>query len=195
VNPALLQLPAAFGLAGASGLNATLPLFLTSLLARLGYVHLAGPFTALQSDIAFYGLLVLAVVEIAADKIPVVDSAFHAVMLPLAAASGAILFAIQAGTIRGADPGLVIILSLLAGAVIAGGVHATRATARPVTNLALLGPVVSTVEDVTAGVLTLAAFLLPVAVPILLLTAALGIYLLVGRFRKARRAPASVRQP
>src|SRR5205807_7188754 len=41
VNPALLQLPAAFGLAGASGLNATLPLFLTSLLARLGYVHLS----------------------------------------------------------------------------------------------------------------------------------------------------------
>ena len=190
MNPALLQLPAAFGLAGASGLNATLPLFLTSLLARLGYVHLSGPFTALQSDFAFYGLLVLAVVELAADKIPVFDSAFHAVMLPLAAASGAILFAIQTGTIRSADPGLVIVLSLLAGAMTAGAIHASRATARPVTNLALLGPVVSSVEDLLATLLTIAAFLLPIALPVLLLAIGLAAYLLAGRHRRSRRAPA-----
>ncbi|TMF51962.1 MAG: DUF4126 domain-containing protein, partial [Chloroflexi bacterium] len=95
MNPALLTLPAAFGLAGASGLNATLPLLIVSLLARLGLVHLASPYDALASDIAFYGLIVLAVVEFAIDKIPALDSVGHAVMLPVAAASGAILFASQ----------------------------------------------------------------------------------------------------
>ena len=195
LNPLLLQLPAAFGLAGASGLNATLPLFLTSLLSRLGYVHLAAPFTALQSDIAFYGLLVLTVVEIAADKIPIVDSGFHAVMLPLAAASGAILFAVEAGTIKTADPGLLIILSLLAGAATAGTVHVSRATVRPVTNLALLGPVASGVEDVLSAALVIAAFLLPVVLPVLLLLIGLLAYLLITRLRRRRRAPARARQP
>src|SRR5207302_1518814 len=85
LNPALLTLPAAFGLAGASGLNATLPLLIVSLLARLGLVHLASPYDALASDIAFYGLIVLAVVEFAIDKIPALDSVGHAVMLPVAA--------------------------------------------------------------------------------------------------------------
>ena len=47
MNPALLQIPAAFGLAGASGLNATLPLLIVSLLARLGLVHLAHVKTAI----------------------------------------------------------------------------------------------------------------------------------------------------
>jgi len=116
LNPALLTLPAAFGLAGASGLNATLPLLIVSLLARLGLVHLASPYDALASDIAFYGLIVLAVVEFAIDKVPALDTIGHAVMLPVAAASGAILFASQTGTITDMHPGLAVIVSLLAGA-------------------------------------------------------------------------------
>ncbi len=43
MNPALLALPAAFGLAGATGLNATLPLLIVSVLARLGLIHLGSP--------------------------------------------------------------------------------------------------------------------------------------------------------
>jgi len=103
---ALLQLPAAFGLAGATGLNATLPLLIVSLLARLGLIHLASPYDALDTDIAFWGLLVLAVVEFAIDKVPALDSVGHAVMLPVAATAGAILFASQTGTVTSVDPGL-----------------------------------------------------------------------------------------
>jgi len=85
VSPTLLALPAAFGLAGASGLNASLPLLIVSVLARLGLIHLASPYDALASDVAFYGLIALAIVEFAIDKIPVLDSIGHAVMLPVAA--------------------------------------------------------------------------------------------------------------
>ncbi len=132
MNPALLQLPAAFGLAGASGLNATLPLLIVSLLARMGLIQLASPFDALESDIAFYGLLVLAVIEFAMDKVPALDSVGHAVMLPVSAAAGAILFASQTGTIKSMDSGVAVLVSLLAGGAIAGTVHVTRATIRPV---------------------------------------------------------------
>src|SRR5438105_2158580 len=52
MDPLLLSLPAAFGLAAASGLNASLPLLLVSLAARIGLLHLAHPYDAIASDVA-----------------------------------------------------------------------------------------------------------------------------------------------
>src|SRR5437762_13062217 len=157
-----MALPAAFGLAGASGLNATLPLLIVSLLARLALSHLAPPFDALTSDIASWGLLVRAVVEFAIDKVPALDSVGHAVMLPVAAAAGAILFASRTGAIDSMDSGLGVVLSLLAGGTISGAVHVARATIRPLVNLGFMGPPLSIVEDTTAAALSLAAMLVPI---------------------------------
>ena len=185
MNPALLTLPAAFGLAGASGLNATLPLLIVSLLARLG-LHLASPYDALASDIAFYGLIVLAVVEFAIDKIPALDSVGHAVMLPVAAASGAILFASQTGTITGVHPGLAVLVSVLAGAGISSTVHVARATVRPVANVVLMGPPLSFLEDAASAALALAGSLAPILVPFLLALIALGAVVLWQRRKPAR---------
>jgi hypothetical protein len=186
MNPALLQLPAAFGLAGATGLNATLPLLIVSLLARLGLIHLAPPYDALASDIAFYGLLVVAAVEFAMDKVPALDSVGHAVMLPVSAAAGAILFASQTGTITSMDSGLGVLVSLLAGGAVAGTVHVARATVRPVVNLAFLGPPLSLVEDATSAALSLAATLIPILVPFLLVLVVLGAMVLWERRRAIR---------
>lgn len=189
MDPRLLALPAAFGLAGASGLNASLPLLIVSLLARAGLVHLAPPFDALQSDVAFYGILLLAVVEFAADKVPALDSVGHFVMAPLAAASGAIVFASQTGAIQQVDPGLTVVLSLLAGAGTAGAVHLTRAVARPVANVVLMGPVVSLFEDAGSAVLSLTALLAPLLVPVMLAGGVVAGWALWRR-RARRRAPA-----
>src|SRR5438067_13336509 len=176
-----MALPAAFGLAGASGLNATLPLLIVSLLARLGLIHLAPPFDALTSDIAFWGLLVLAVVEFAVDKVPALDSVGHAVMLPVAAAAGAILFASQTGTITSMDSGVAVIASLLAGGAISGTVHVARATVRPVANVVLMGPPLSFLEDTASAALALAGSLAPILVPFLLALIALGAVVLWQR--------------
>ena len=189
MNPALLQLPAAFGLAGATGLNATLPLLIVSLLARVGLVHLAPPYDALASDVAFWGLLVLAVVEFAIDKVPALDSIGHAVMLPVAAASGAILFASQTGAVSSMHPGLTVIVSLLAGGAISATVHATRAGIRPFANLGLLGPPLSLLEDLSATVLSLAALLVPIAVPLLLALLVLAAAVLWNRRRAVKSEP------
>ena len=185
-----MALPAAFGLAGASGLNATLPLLIVSLLARLGLIHLA-PFDALSSDIAFWGLLVLAVVEFAVDKVPALDSVGHAVMLPVAAAAGAILFASQTGTITSMDSGVAVIASLLAGGAISGTVHVARATVRPVANVALLGPPLSLLEDISSAALSLTAALMPILVPFLLVLLALAVMLLWQRRRATRPSATS----
>jgi len=188
MNLSLLQIPAAFGLAGATGLNATLPIFIVSLLSRLGLIHLAPPFDALNSDIAFWGLLVLAIVEFAIDKIPALDSVGHAVMLPVSAAAGAILFASQTGTVTSMDPGVQVIVSLLAGGAIAGSVHVVRAAVRPVANVALMGPPLSLVEDAGSALLSLAALLVPIAVPFLLAILVLVAILLWDRRRSRRLA-------
>ena len=188
MNPALLQLPAAFGLAGATGLNASLPLLIVSLLARMGLIQLAPPFDALESDIAFWGLLVLAVIEFAMDKVPALDSVGHALMLPVATAAGAILFASQTGTIKSMDSGVAVLASLLAGAAIAGTVHVTRATVRPVANLALLGPPLSLLEDVGSAALSLVALLIPILVPFLVVLIVLGAMALWERRRANRQA-------
>jgi hypothetical protein len=188
-----MALPAAFGLAGASGLNATLPLLIVSLLSRLGLIHLAPPFDALASDIAFWGLLVLAVIEFAIDKVPALDSVGHAVMLPVSAAAGAILFASQTGTISSMDSGVAVLASLLAGGAIAGTVHAARATVRPVANLGLLGPPLSLLEDVSSAGLSLTALLIPILVPFLLVLLALGVMLLWQRRRATRPSATSAR--
>jgi len=180
MNPALLQLPAAFGIAGATGLNATLPLLIASLLARLGLIHLAPPYDALASDVAFWGLLVLALVEFAIDKVPALDSVGHAVMLPVSAAAGAILFASQTGAISSMHPGLAVLGSVLAGGAISATVHVTRAGVRPVANLALLGPPLSLLEDASSAALSLAALLIPILIPFLLALLVLGALLLLS---------------
>jgi hypothetical protein len=194
MDPRLLALPAAFGLAGASGLNASLPLLVVSLLARAGLIQLAPPFDALQSDVAFYGILLVAIVEFAADKVPALDSAGHAVMAPLAAASGAIVFASQAGTIQRVDPGVTVVISLLVGGGTATAVHLTRAAARPALNLLLLGPVASTVEDVGSVAFSMTALLAPFLLPVLAVLAGLAVWALRRRRARRRAAEAAMRQ-
>lgn len=184
MNPALLSLPAAFGLAGASGLNASLPLLIVSLLARLGLIHLASPYDALASDVAFYGLIVLAVVEFGMDKVPWLDSVGHVVMIPVTAASGAILFASQSGAVDSANPGLIVLASVLVGGSLATAVHVTRSTVRPVANVALLGPPLSLLEDISSAALSVAALLAPFALPVVLALIVLGFVVLVQRRRR-----------
>ena len=193
MDPRLLALPAAFGLAGASGLNASLPLLIISLLARLGLVHLAPPFDALQSDVAFYGLLCVALVEFSMDKVPALDSVGHFLMAPVAAASGAIVFAAQSGPIRQLDPGLTVVASLFIGAGTATAVHLTRATARPVANVAFMGPVLSLVEDVSAAVISVTMVLASVLLPLIAVGLVLAVWALWRR-RSRRRAEVAMWQ-
>jgi len=84
------------------------------------------------------------------------------------------------------DPGLAVVLSLLAGGTIAAAVHVTRAVVRPVANLAFLGPFASLAEDAGATVLALAAVLAPIVVPFLLALLVLVAVMLWRRLRAAR---------
>lgn len=182
MDPLLLGTASAFGLAAATGLNSTLPLLIVGLAARFGLLTLVAPYDAVASDIALIGLGILALGEIAADKIPGADTIVHVIQGPLTMAAGAILFASQNSMIQDVSPGLAILVGLLT----AGGVHTLRAIVRPVVTMATMGlggPVVSTAEDVGAVGLTVTALVAPIlAVGALIAMLAIGGRLAVRRF-------------
>ena len=158
----LLGIFTAFGLASSAGLNAYIPLLVVALLGRFtDLITLKAPWDALESWWVIGILAALLIVEIVADKIPAVDTVNDTVQSFVRPAAGAILFASSGGSISNVHPVLAIICGILA----AGGVHAVKATARPVitaTTGGMLNPVVSTAEDVTSLVISLLAIVLPI---------------------------------
>jgi glucan phosphoethanolaminetransferase (alkaline phosphatase superfamily) len=157
----MIDVLSAFGLAAATGLNAYLPLLIVGLMARYtDLVTLRPPFDALENPWVLGVLAVLLAIEMTADKIPAVDSVNDVIQTVVRPAAGAIIFAASANVITEIHPVVAIICGLLA----AFSVHAVKATGRPLITATTAGvgnPIVSTAEDVAAGVTTLVAILVP----------------------------------
>jgi hypothetical protein len=175
-----------FGLSASAGLNAYIPLLVIALGARFfpQAIQLAKPFDLLTEPWAIAALIVLLVVEVLADKVPLVDHVNDAIALFIRPTAGAILFAASVGTVTTLDTRM----ALLAGLIVAGTTHAAKATARPVVTATTGGmgnPIVSTLEDVAALVTSLVAILAP-----LLIAVAFFVFALLFIIVISRRAPA-----
>ncbi len=187
---ALSQILAGFGLSAASGLNAYIPLLIVGLAARFTpWLKLSPPFDVLSNEWVIATLLALEFVELFVDKIPGLDHLNDVVQTFVRPAAGAILFAANAHIISDLHPVVAIILGL----IVAFGVHATKATARPFVTAGTLGMgnwLVSLLEDVIAVVVSLLAILAPLALMFFLV---LLVFLLVRvwRHRRAQRTPPS----
>lgn len=185
----IASLISAFGLSAASGLNAYIPLLVVGLTARFtNWITLSAPFDLLTNDWVLIALGVLLGLEFFADKIPGIDHVNDVIQTFVRPAAGAILFASEAHVITSIHPVIALILGLL----VAFGVHATKATARPLVTVATGGignPVVSTVEDVASFGITLTALL----APILLLFGFIMLLVVAFRLwtRKKAAAPAT----
>lgn len=176
----------ALGLSIPAGLNAYIPLLAVALAQRFEWLQLREPFSILGEWWVIVLVAVLLIVEVGADKIPVVDSANDLVQTAVRPAVGGIVAVAASGTATGVSPWLMV----LVGVLLAGSVHATKATARPVVNLSTAGtgaPVVSAVEDGVAVVLTVVALLVPVAVALLLVAVVFLFWRLLWRRQTARR--------
>jgi hypothetical protein len=178
----LASVLAAFGLSGAAGLNAWLPLFAGALLQRLDLVELAAPFDELSSTGALIVLGVLTVADFVGDKIPAVDHVLHGVGTVVAPASGAALFAGQTGL----ETDIPTLVAVVAGGVTAEGVHAGRAAVRPASTATTGGagnPFLSLIEDAGSALLTMAAFVLPLLAALLTIALLVALVLLWRRMR------------
>ena len=177
---------AAFGLSGAAGLNAWLPLFVSALLARFDVVELAGSFDELSTTPGLVVLGALTVADFVGDKIPVVDHGLHLLGSVVAPVSGALLFTGPTDE----QTSLPTIVSLVLGAMVAGSVHTVRATLRPAataTTGGLGNPVVSLGEDASSGVLTALAFIAPIVAVLLLIALLVGAIVAWRRVRRVLR--------
>jgi hypothetical protein len=178
----LHALALAVALAACAGLRAWLPLLLSGLLARAGYLELGDSFGFLSSDRALLAFAVATLLEMTADKIPAVDHALDVVSTVARPAAGALIAASVIG--RVSDPLTSIALGIAVGAPSALAPHAAksllRAAATTLTG-GLANPVLSLIEDITAVGLFALALLVP-----LLVVAALGI-LVLAIWRRRRR--------
>jgi len=179
---ALLGIGSAFGLSTSAGLNAYIPMLMVSVLGRLGWLDLSAPFDVMESWWVIGILTVLLIVEVFVDKIPAVDSVNDVVQTLVRPAAGALMFASQANIITDVNPIIAIVLGIM----LAGGVHATKATVRPVVTTASVGTgnwAVSIFEDVIAFFVSLMAIL----VPLLAVVCMVAFFILAFRMYRKRK--------
>ncbi|MBM3130238.1 MAG: DUF4126 domain-containing protein [Chloroflexi bacterium] len=164
---AISSILTALGLSSASGLNAYIPLLIVALTARYtDWIKLHAPFDLLANEFVIVALIVLLAIEVIVDKIPAADSLNDAVQTFVRPAAGAILFAASTNALD-VHPVLAAILGL----VLAFGVHAVKATARPVVTASTGGlgnAFVSIGEDVVSAGVSIVAIIVPFVIGIVL---------------------------
>lgn len=165
----MIDVFSAFGLSSAAGLNAYLPLLIVGLAARYtDLIALREPWSTLQNPWVLGVLAVLLLVEMTVDKVPAVDTVndlIHTVVRP---AAGAILFAASSNVVSDVNPTVALVCGLL----VAGGVHAAKATARPVITASTGGlgnPIVSFLEDVVSAITAIVSIVLPALAALVIL--------------------------
>ena len=189
------------GLAASAGLNAYIPLVLLGALARwTDLVDLPAGWQWLGNGWVLTILAVLLVVEMVADKVPVVDHVNDVVQTFIRPTAGGLAFGAgsTSETVTVQDPGAFFSshqwVPIAAGVVIALAVHGVKAAARPVVNTTTAGvgaPVASTAEDIGSVLVSVAAILFPLLVIV-------GVFVLVlfavwiARRRSRRRSRSSV---
>jgi hypothetical protein len=175
VSSAVGSVLAAFGLSGAAGLNAWIPLLATAILGRAGVIDLSAPYDGLESTPVIVLLAVAFAADFVGDKVPVVDHVLHAAGTVVHPVAGALVFAGSTSVASDLPP----VVGLLAGALVSGSLHAGRATVRPMSTASTAGagnPLLSLGEDVSSAVLTALAVLVPILAVVLLIAGAYGLY-------------------
>jgi hypothetical protein len=190
----MLEVLTGTGLAVAAGLNAYIPLLILGLAGRfIDFIELPEAWRWLENEWVLGILGVLLVIEIVADKIPVVDSINDWLQTIVRPAAGGIAFGTGAGSATAIveDPASFFTsnawVPVAVGVVLALGTHVTKMAARPALNAVTAGaaaPIVSTAEDVGSVILSFLALLLPILVLV-----ALGglVVAVVSLFRRAGR--------
>ncbi len=181
----ILNIFSAFGLSASAGLNAYVPLLVVALLAKFtNLIQLNATWEPMTSWWVIGVLIFLSVIEFFADKIPAINHVNDAVQTFIRPAAGAVVFA--ATSTQGVEVNPMF--SLIAGLLVAGGVHAVKALAiRPAVTVTTGGAAnigVSMLEDVTSTAVSFLSILLPVIIACGLVLITSILILRMGRKRQ-----------
>jgi hypothetical protein len=150
-------------------------------------LKLSSPYDLLANWWVIGILVILLIIEMLVDKIPAVDTVNDVIQTFVRPVAGAILFAGSTSVINDMNP----VLAIIAGVLVAGGVHATKAVVRPAVTATTVGTgnwAVSLVEDITAFFVSLLAIWIPVLAGLIVLVfITLIIWFFIRRRRRKQR--------
>lgn len=174
----------AFGLSASAGLNAYIPLLAVGLLAKYtSLINLSQPWDTLANPWIILMLCILVIIEMLADKVPVVNHINDLIQTVVRPAAGAVAFAASANVVTDVSP----VLALAAGLLVAGTVHAAKAgVVRPMVTATTGGTAnvpVSIAEDITSTILSVVAIILPLVIGTLLIV--LGAFIIYWLYRRS----------
>jgi len=161
----ILGVFSAFGLSASAGLNAYIPLLVVGVLAHYtNLIHLNAPWDLLANPWILIMLGILLIIEMLADKVPVVNHVNDLIQTIVRPAAGAVAFAASTNVIHGINP----VLAMACGLLVAGSVHLAKSAAvRPLVTATTAGAgnvPVSIAEDITSTVVSFLSILLPIAI-------------------------------
>ena len=176
----LMAIALGIGLSAASGFRAFVPLLVTSLAARGGYLTLSPGMEWIATDAALAAFAIATGLEIAAYYTPWLDNLLDVIATPAAVLAGMVL---MVAVLPDLPPALRWGLAIIAGGGAAGAIQLLTVLLR-LKSTALTGglgnPIVATGELIGAVVVSLLALLAPLVG--LILVVALGL----SAFRRAR---------
>jgi hypothetical protein len=177
----------AFGLSASAGLNAYIPLLVIALLSKFtNLIKLSQPWDTLTSWWIIGLIVVLGAIEFFADKAPAVNHVNDIIQTIFRPAAGAIVFAASANVITEIHP----VLSMAAGLLVAGGVHAAKSLlVRPAVTATTAGAgnvPVSILEDFISSVISILSVIIPVVIAaIVTILTAWVVFLLLRHHRRS----------
>jgi hypothetical protein len=184
----MFELLTGVGLAMPAGLNAYIPLLAVALADRYtGLIHLAEPYDLISSPLAIVIITGLLLIELLADKVPLVDHVNDLIQSAIRPSTGAVLLMASTDAVESINPVAAMILGL----IVAGGVHTAKTSFRPLvtaTTGGLGNPVVSTAEDGAAIGMTVIALVAPILVLVVIILLFAMLLSIARRRRERRRA-------
>lgn len=185
---ALIGVFVGLALSAAVGFRVFVPLLLTGLAARLGYLELTADMTWLGSDGALVALATATVLEVFAYYVPWLDNLLDTIATPTAVAAGAVVWAAVTPEL---SPLLRWTLAVVAGGGAAGLVQSSTALLRLKSSsftAGLANPVLATAELAGSLTLCVVAVLVPVVAAVLVVLLLVGVGCLYRRATSRRNA-------
>ena len=182
IGPLAFQVAMGIGLAASAGLRAFLPLLVISIAGKVGWVPLADRFEWLATWPAVIVFGVAVVMELLADKIPLIDNLLDTLQVWIKPVVGALL---AVAVLTELEPLPATVLGIMAGASSAGIVHIVKAKARLLSSALTAGignPILSLIEDIVALIGSILSVIVPFLIVVVVALAIIGIYVAVRRF-------------
>jgi len=184
----MFELLTGLGLALPAGLNAYIPLLAIAIADRyFGLIHLNSPYDVIASPGGIALIVVLLMVELLADKIPVIDHVNDLINTVIRPAAGATLMMASTDAVSYINP----VVAMFLGLIVAGSVHTVKAGIRPVVTASTGGvgnPIVSAGEDGLAIGISVIALVAPLLILFVLAAQAALIFYLLRERRRHRLA-------